>query len=101
MAKAYGVMEEKLRAIEGPLVPTVSRDDQLQIVELYRQKRFAEMEVSARDLTQRYPADSFGWETLAPALKNQKKFTEANAAYHKALDLAPDSAMTLVNFAEY
>lgn len=98
-ARQHGVEEENLCAIEKQLQPAPDRAEQERLVELYQQKRFPEMEACARDMIRRFTAHPFGWELLAPALKNQRKYLEANDTYREALRLAPESAMSLSNFA--
>lgn len=86
----------KIRPVESP-----SRDEQEQIVALYQQGRFAELEARARILTERYPLHPFGWEVLGPTLNQLGQYAGAEAAYRHALELMPDSVMTLSNFANF
>lgn len=66
---------------------------------MFNQAKYAEMEISAMRMTSTYPKHAFGWEILALAQEKQNKFVEAGETYLHALKLAPNSAMTLGNYA--
>lgn len=100
-ARQHGISEEGLSTIAERIRASPSLDEQEQLIELFKQKRFAEMEACARDLIHRFPEDAFGWATLALALKNPLEYSKANEAYREALRLAPNSAMILSNFANH
>jgi len=114
-AQIIGIPEPTLASIKSrlpaaapnPLVPAAHSSPaqpdlpaQEVLVQLYAQQRFVEMEAAARAMIRDYPDFAFGWETLAPALKNQQRYTEAIEVYRQALRMAPNSVMTLANFAD-
>lgn len=55
----------------------------------YQQGQFADAEQSGRDLTARYPQDSFGWKLLGASLQRQDRPGEALPAMQMAAKLAP------------
>ena len=53
---------------------TVTTDD---LISLFEQRQFAEVEVKARLWTIEYPVDSFGWKMLGAALSMMQRHEEA------------------------
>lgn len=79
-------------AEDGPGIETVKA---LEV--LFNQKRYAEGEVLARDLTERFPSHGFGWKALGALLREQGRLTEALEPMNKATELLPEDANAHAN----
>lgn len=64
---------------------------------LITQRDFAMLEQGARWLTEKNKADGYGWDFLAIALIEQKRFPEAYQASSEAIRLLPDNPHVLSN----
>lgn len=58
------------------------------LVALFNQKRYAEMETFAREMTARFPNHEIGWKAMGTALLQQGHTAEALAPLQKAADLS-------------
>lgn len=56
---------------------------------LFKQDRLEEVVELARAMTQRYPAEPFGWKAMGAALVNRGKIKESLGPLLKALDISP------------
>ena len=61
---------------------------------------FKEMTVKLAARMQQNPGDAEGWKMLGRAYRAMERFGDANDAYRKALELKPDDAELLADYAE-
>lgn len=69
-----------------------SAEDVSTLVAMYNERRFADMEVLAKNLIMRYPQHGFGWKSLAALLQQQGRLKEALAPAQRAAMLLPEDA---------
>ncbi len=62
------------------------------LVALFKQGRYAEIEVLAREMTERFPQHGFGWKAMGTTLLQQGRNAEALAALQKAAALSQGDA---------
>src|ERR1051326_1701408 len=62
---------------------------------------FLSAERQLRDDIAAHPGDAFALSLLGVALDNQKRMSEADGFHRRAVDLAPDSAEVLNNYAAH
>lgn len=74
-------------SLEGP-----SSDEVNTLVALFKQGRYAEGEVGAKEITIRFPQHGVGWKVLGAMLKLQGRYAEAFEAMQKAAELSPRDA---------
>ena len=67
------------------------------IGQLFNEQRFAECEVLASELVNRFPESGFGWKALAASLNMQGKHSGALPAIQKAVELLPQDAEAHAN----
>ncbi len=58
------------------------------LVALFNQRRYAEMEAYAREITERFPSHGIGWNAMGTALLQQGRHAEALAPLRKAAELS-------------
>ena len=75
-----------------------SSDEQNRLIALYQARRFADLEMQAKQMTQRYPQSGFAWKILSAALTGQRK-DEFEALQHAAL-LLPQDAQVHNNYGD-
>ena len=68
---------------------TVRQAELAVIVDLYQAGRLTEIEQRAKDITQRYPADVFGWNVLGTVHLQQHQDQQALPSLERAVSLAP------------
>ncbi|MBF0125766.1 MAG: tetratricopeptide repeat protein [Magnetococcales bacterium] len=78
------------RGISHGALRDTPNDDAL--IDLYRQRRYPELEQQARVMTATAPEHGFGWKVLALAIQQQGRVDEALTVMQKALELLPDDA---------
>jgi len=67
-----------------------SDKDIQKLVDLFNQKRITEVEVAAREMTQRYPHHGFGWKSLGASLQVLGHAQQAIDCLKKAASLLPE-----------
>lgn len=79
-------------APEGPALQEINM-----LVALFNHGRYAEMEISARKMTECFPDDGIGWKAMGAALLQQKRYAEALPPLQKAAALLREDAETYTN----
>lgn len=67
------------------------------LINLFHQGRFKEIEVLARQITEKFPHHGFGWKALGTALKLQGQVVQSLEPLRKAAALLPDDAEAQYN----
>ena len=82
-----------MTAAPAPLtVKEPSFQEMNQLIILFNERRYSEMEAQARAMTQRFPDHGIGWKLLGAALKVQGEETKALEPMKKAAALLPKDA---------
>ena len=76
-------------------IPSQKKIDLL--LELYRSKRFDELEILANNLTKEFPKHPSGWKVLGVVLKQKGKISESLIVGKKVIELNPDDAEAYFN----
>jgi len=72
--------------------------EQNQLIALYQARRFADLEIQAKQMTQRYPQSGFAWKILSAALTGQSK--DEFDALQQAAILLPQDAQVHNNYGD-
>lgn len=101
LAKQQGMQGGDVDALEARFAhvsPTASKSSAIHpryaetraLAELYDQRLYLEVEVAARQITQRFPQSGFAWKTLGAAYLQLNRHEDALTALNKAIDLLPN-----------
>ena len=69
------------------------------LAQLYNKGKYTETLTLARQMTERYPLDAYGWKALGAVYKQTGQNTEAVIAMQRAVELLPSDTESLNNLA--
>jgi len=92
--------KEKARPKPQAVAATPAQHELDAVVQMFRQRQFAQGEALARDLTRRFPDFGFAWKALGVMLQPQGKKEEARQAKQRAAELLPDDAEVHCNLGQ-
>lgn len=74
-----------------------AQDEIAHLVSLFNQRRYAEAEVFAQKLTERFPRSGFGWKVLGAVLKTAGRIADSVAPMQKAAELLRNDPQAQTN----